>query len=247
MMFKGRVTVITGASRGIGREIALLLAGEGSDLLLVARGSGALEETRQECAEKGVRVEALSLDLADPAGVEREIGEGVKKMLRVDHLVNNAGITRDGLLMRMKLQDWETVMAVNLTAAFLVTRAVVPAMVRARYGRIVNISSVVGLMGNPGQANYCASKAGLLGFTYALARELSTRNITVNAIAPGFIDTRMTAAMPGPARDSLLSQIPLRRLGTPRDVAEGVRFLLGEHAAYITGAVLNISGGLHMD
>jgi len=141
----------------------------------------------------------------------------------------------------------DSVLAINLTAAFLITRAVVPLMLKARYGRIVNISSVVGMMGNPGQSNYCASKAGIIGFTLSLARELASRNITVNAVAPGFIDTAMTAAMPAAARETLLSQIPLGRMGVPRDVAEGVRFLLGEGASYITGTVLNISGGLHME
>lgn len=244
---KGRTTIVTGASRGIGRAIAELLAEEGSDLLLIARGSEALAQTRDACEAKGVRAAALPLDLGDPDAVERELPGAVRDLPRVDALVNNAGVTRDGLLMRMKREDWDAVLGVNLTAAFLVTRAVVPAMVRARYGRIVNIGSVVGRMGNPGQANYCASKAGLLGFTFALARELASRNITVNAVTPGFIETEMTAAMPGPARESLLSQIPLRRMGTPRDVAEGVRFLLGEGASYVTGTVLNISGGLHMD
>ncbi len=244
---KGRVTVITGASRGIGREIALLLAEEGSDLLLVARGTEALEETRRACAEKGVRANALPLDLGDPPSVEARIGEAIRGLPRVDHLVNNAGATRDGLLLRMKREDWEAVLAVNLTSAFLMTRAVAGSMVRARYGRIVNISSVVGIMGNPGQANYCASKAGLFGFTFSLARELASRGITVNAVAPGFIDTGMTAALPEPAREALLSRIPLRRMGTAREVAQGVRFLLGEGAGYITGAVLNISGGLHME
>jgi len=244
---KGRVSVITGASRGIGREIALLLAEEGSDLLLVARGSDALEETRGACAEKGVRADVLPVDLADPHAAEARIGEAIRGLPRVDHLINNAGATRDGLLLRMKREDWDAVLAVNLTSAFLMTRAVAPSMVRARYGRIVNISSVVGLMGNPGQANYCASKAGLFGFTFSLARELASRGITVNAVAPGFIDTGMTAALAESARETLLSRIPLRRMGTAREVAQGVGFLLGEGAGYITGAVLNISGGLHME
>ena len=247
MSLKGKVTMLTGSSGGIGREIARLLAEEGSDLVLVDRGTPALEEVRRECAEKGVRTEAIPLDLADPAAAERGISEAFRGIPRVDHLVNNAGTTRDSLLMRMKREDWDDVLAVNLTAVFLITRAVVPSMLKARYGRIVNISSVVGMMGNPGQANYCASKAGLIGFTFSLARELASRNITVNAVAPGFIDTAMTAAMPPAAREVLLSQIPLGRMGTPRDVAEGVRFLLGEGASYITGAVLNISGGLHME
>ena len=242
-----RVALITGASRGIGREIALLLAGDGTDVLLVSRESEDLERTRRECSAKGVRAEAWPLDLADTTLLEKGIAEGVQRAGRVDYLVNNAGVTRDGLLVRMKREDWDRVLSVNLTAAFVVTRAVVPLMMKARSGRIVNISSVVGLMGNPGQANYCASKAGLIGFTFSLARELASRNITVNAVAPGFIETAMTAELTASAKDALLSQVPLRRMGTPRDVAEGVRFLLGESSSYITGTVLNISGGLHME
>jgi 3-oxoacyl-[acyl-carrier protein] reductase len=247
MSFKGRVTLVTGASRGIGREIALLLAASGSDLLLVARASGDLERTCQECAASGVRAEALALDLADTASLEAGIQQGVERFGRVDHLVNNAGMTRDSLLVRMKRQDWDAVLSVNLTAAFVVTKCVVPFMMKARYGRIVSVSSVVALMGNPGQANYCASKAGLIGFTHSLARELASRNITVNAVAPGFIETAMTADLPPAAREALLSQVPLRRLGTARDVAESVRFLLSEEAGYVTGTVLNVSGGLHME
>ena len=242
-----RVALITGASRGIGREIALRLAQDGTELVLVSRPSEELERTRQECAAAGVRAESWPLDLADTAALEKGISEGLQRIGRVDYLVNNAGVTRDGLLVRMKREDWEKVFAVNLTAAFLVTRGVVPSMMKAREGRIVNISSVVGLMGNAGQANYCASKAGLIGFTLALARELAPRNITVNAVAPGFIETSMTADLSSEAKAALLSQVPLRRMGTPRDVAEGVRFLLSGSASYITGTVLNISGGLHME
>ena len=247
MSFEGRVTLVTGASRGIGREIARMLAASGSDLLLVARASADLDRTAQECAAAGVRAEVLALDLADHAVLESGIQEGIQRFGRLDHLVNNAGMTRDGLLVRMKRQDWDAVLSVNLTAAFVVTKCVVPLMMKARYGRIVNVSSVVALMGNPGQVNYCASKAGLIGFTHSLARELASRNITVNAVAPGFIETAMTADLPPAAREALLSQVPLRRLGTPKDVAEGVRFLLSEEAGYVTGTVLNVSGGLHME
>jgi 3-oxoacyl-[acyl-carrier protein] reductase len=247
MSLKGKVTMVTGASGGIGREIARILAEDGSDLVLLDRKIPALDEVRDACAGKGVRAEAVPIDLSDPAEAERALSEALRGIPRVDHLVNNAGITRDSLLMRMKREDWDAVLAVNLTAVFLITRAVVPSMLKARYGRIVNIASVVGMMGNPGQANYCASKAGIIGFTLSLARELASRNITVNAVAPGFIDTAMTAAMTPAAREALLSQVPLGRMGVPTDVAEGVRFLLGEGASYITGTVLNISGGLHME
>ncbi len=246
MSLKGKVTLLTGASGGIGREIARLLAGDGSDLVLVDLGIPALEEIRKDIESMGVRVEAVPLDFGSSAEAERAISAAIGKIPRVDHLVNNAGITRDGLLMRMKKEDWDSVMAVNLTAAFLLTRAVVPSMLKARYGRIVNIASVVGMMGNPGQANYCASKAGIIGFTLSIARELASRNVTVNAVSPGFIDTAMTKAMPPAAREILLSQIPLGRMGTPGDVAQAVRFLLGEGASYITGTVVNVSGGLHM-
>lgn len=242
-----KTALVTGASRGIGREIALLLAADGTDLFLISRASEDLERTRTECAALGVRAEAWPLDLANLAALEAGVSERVRQAGRVDFLVNNAGVTRDGLLVRMKREDWETVLSVNLTAAFLVTKAVVPTMMKARAGRIVNISSIVGLMGNPGQANYCASKAGLIGFTLAMARELAPRNITVNAVAPGFIETAMTADLAPAAKEALLSQVPLRRMGTSRDVAEGVRFLLSDAAAYITGTVLNISGGLHME
>jgi 3-oxoacyl-[acyl-carrier protein] reductase len=242
-----KVALITGASRGIGREIALQLAGDGTDVVLVSRPSEDLERTRQECAAAGVRAESWPLDLGDTAALEKGVSEGMQKIGKVDYLVNNAGVTRDGLLVRMKREDWDRVFAVNLTAAFLVTKGVVPSMMKARAGRIVNISSVVGLMGNAGQVNYCASKAGLIGFSLALARELAPRNITVNAVAPGFIETSMTAELPAPAKEALLSQVPLRRMGTARDVAEGVRFLLSDAASYITGTVLNISGGLHME
>ena len=235
----GRVSMITGASRGIGRGIALTLASRGSDLVLLSRNKGDLDKVAAECSERGVRCQVFSLDLSDA-------GEAVKAFGRVDHLVNNAGITADGLLMRMKREDWERVLTVNLTGAFEMTRAVLPGMVRARYGRIVNISSVVGLMGNPGQANYCAAKAGLVGFTKSLAREVASRSVTVNAVAPGFIDTEMTRTIQPEARDRMTGVIPLGRLGTPEDIAAGVAYLLSPGAAYVTGEVLNISGGLYM-
>jgi 3-oxoacyl-[acyl-carrier protein] reductase len=242
----GRVSLVTGASRGIGRAIALALADRGSDLILAARRKEDLEAVAKDCEAKGVRTRAVPIDLAETASIGAGAGQALKEFGHLDHLVNNAGVTGDGLLLRMKREDWDRVLTVNLTGAFEMTRAVLPVMVRARYGRIVNISSVVALMGNPGQANYCAAKAGLIGFTKALAREVASRSVTVNAVAPGFIDTEMTRALPGEARDRMAGLIPLGRLGTPEDVAAGVAFLLGPGAAYITGEVLNISGGLYM-
>ena len=243
---KDRVTFVTGATRGIGRGIALALAARGSDLVLAGRRREDLETVAAECEKQGVRCRAFPMDLMEAASIAAWAGEAMKAFGRVDHLVNNAGITADGLLLRMKREDWDRVLTVNLTGAFEMTRAVLPAMVRARYGRIVNISSVVGLMGNPGQTNYCAAKAGLVGFTKSLAREVASRSITVNAVAPGFIDTEMTRALPPDARDRMSGLIPLGRLGTPADVAAAVTFLLSPGAGYMTGEVLNVSGGLYM-
>jgi 3-oxoacyl-[acyl-carrier protein] reductase len=243
---QGRVSLVTGASRGIGRAIALELARRGSALVMAARQEGALEAAAAECRATGAEVHAVAIDVGDGASVKAGVERALAATGRLDHLVNNAGVTGDGLLMRMKREEWDRVVKVNLTGAFEMTRAVLPAMIRARYGRIVNISSVVGLMGNAGQANYCAAKAGLIGLTKSLAREVASRQITVNAVAPGFIETDMTRAIAAAARDALIGQIPLERLGTPDDVASGVAFLLGPGGAYITGEVLNISGGLYM-
>ena len=189
---------------------------------------------------------ALVIDVSAGASVKAGVERALAAAGRLDHLVNNAGVTGDGLMIRMKREEWDRVLQTNLSGAFEVTRAVLPAMIRARYGRIVNISSVVGLMGNAGQTNYCAAKAGLIGLTKSLAREVASRQITVNAVAPGFIETDMTRAIAAPARETMVGRIPLERLGTPDDVAAGVAFLLGPGGAYITGEVLNISGGLYM-
>ncbi len=241
-----RVSLVTGASRGIGRAIALHLAEAGSDLALVARGREGLDETASACAALGVRAHIAPLDIADSAAVREGVETILKEMGRIDHLVNNAGVVADGLLLRMKREQWDRVIQVNLGGAFDMTRAVLPAMVRARYGRIVNISSVVALMGNPGQSNYCAAKAGLIGLTKSLAREVASRKITVNAVAPGFIETDMTRDLSPEARQRMAALIPLDRLGTPDDVAAAVGFLLGPGGAYVTGEVLNVSGGLYM-
>ncbi len=242
----GRVSLVTGASSGIGKAAALLLAARGSDLVVTARRSHDLELVAGACEAQGVRARAIPMDVADPESVAAGVAQALQVFGRIDHLVNNAGVAADGLLLRMRRRDWDRVIQVNLTGAYEVTRATLPAMIKARHGRIVNISSVVGLMGNPGQANYCAAKAGLVGFTKSLAREVASRGITVNAVAPGFIDTDMTRRMGQEARARMAELIPLQRLGTPEDVAAGIAFLIGPGGAYITGEVMNISGGLYM-
>jgi 3-oxoacyl-[acyl-carrier protein] reductase len=243
---EGRVSLVTGASRGIGRAVAIALARRGSTVVLAARNAAALEETAAACRAHGATAHLQAIDVADPSSVKEGVARAIEAAGHIDHLVNNAGVTGDALVMRMKREDWDRVVATNLGGAFEMIRAVLPGMVRARYGRIVNITSVVALMGNPGQANYCAAKAGLIGLTKSLAREVASRSITVNAVAPGFIDTDMTRAIAPEARERLTAQIPLARLGAAEDVAEGVAFLLGPGASYITGEVLNISGGLYM-
>ena len=243
---EGRVSLVTGASRGIGRAVAVDLARRGSALALAARTATALEETAALCRAEGVEAHPVLLDLGDPASIEAGIKAALAACGRIDHLVNNAGVTADGLVLRMRRDAWEKVIGTNLTGAFEVTRAVLPGMVRARYGRVVNISSVVALMGNPGQANYCAAKAGLIGLTKSLAREVASRRITVNAVAPGFIDTDMTRSLTEDQRAAMASQIPLGRIGKPEEVAAAVGFLIGPGGDYITGEVLNVSGGLYM-
>jgi 3-oxoacyl-[acyl-carrier protein] reductase len=242
----GKVTLITGASRGIGRAIALACGERGSDLLLAARAPATLGVVAEECAARGVRVRVVPLDLSEAGSVRSALEGAVAIFGRIDHLVNNAGVTGDGLLVRMKREEWDRVLNVNLGGAFEASRAVLPAMIKARYGRIVNVSSVVALMGNPGQTNYCAAKAGLIGLTKSLAREVASRQITVNAVAPGLIDTEMTRAIPDGAREKMIAQIPAGRLGTPEDVAAAVTYLLSPSSGYVTGTVLNVSGGLYM-
>jgi len=242
----GRVALVTGGSRGIGEGIATRLAAAGAEVVLTARTIGAAEKVAESIRADGGKASGLALDISDPASVEACVGEVLAKHEKIDILVNNAGITRDNLLMRMKADDWESVISTNLGGTYRMCRAVVPKMVRARYGRIVNITSVVGTLGNPGQANYAATKAGVEAFSRSLARELASRNITVNNVAPGFIDTDMTRALDEKQRDALLSQIPLGRLGTPQDVADAVAFLVGSGAGYVTGVTLHVNGGMHM-
>ncbi|MGD0920998.1 MAG: 3-oxoacyl-[acyl-carrier-protein] reductase [Terriglobia bacterium] len=246
MNLEGRVALVTGAAQGIGRAIALALAEAGAD---VAGGDVALEKLQgvaKEIEALGRKTLALHLDVSSPDSVKEAVDKTLEAFGKIDILVNNAGITKDNLIMRMKPEDWDLVLRVNLNGAFHCTRAVLPGMVKQRYGRIINIASVVAQAGNPGQANYIASKAGIIGLTKAVASEVGSRNITVNAIAPGFIATAMTENLPEAVRQRMLSLIPLGRMGTDRDIAHGVRFLASEEASYITGHVLNINGGMYM-
>jgi 3-oxoacyl-[acyl-carrier protein] reductase len=245
-MPKDRVAVVTGASRGIGRSIALALAAKGATIVAVDMDQAATDAIVAELQAAGTKALAVVGNVTVPADVERMIDAAAEAFGRVDILVNNAGITRDGLLMRMKDEDWDAVLNVNLKGAFLCTRAAFKIMSKQRYGRIINIASVVGQMGNAGQANYCASKAGLIGLTKSNARELAKRSITVNAVAPGFIATAMTDALSDKVRDELTAQIPLERLGSADDIANAVVFLASEASAYITGHVLSVNGGMYM-
>jgi 3-oxoacyl-[acyl-carrier protein] reductase len=244
MELENKVAFITGARRGIGRAIALELAAAGADCVLIART--APEELAQEISAKGRRALALAVDVADAEACENAIKQTVKELGGIDILINNAGINDDGLLMRMKEEQWQRVLDVNLNGAFYCAKAALRPMLKSGSGRIINISSVVGQMGNAGQANYAASKAGLIGFTKSLAKEVGTRGITANAIAPGFISTDMTHVMSEEVKAALLAQIPMGTLGEPEDVAKLALFLASPAARYITGQVMNVDGGLVM-
>ena len=244
--FENRVALVTGASRGIGAAIARRLASEGATVIAAARTADALERVVEEIRGAGGAASAAALDLSDPASIEAAARSAIAAHGEVHVLVNNAGVTEDNLILRMSRDAWDKVLATNLTGVFLLTQAIVKSMVRKRYGRIVNVTSVVGLMGNAGQANYAASKAGLIGLTKSVARELASRNVTCNAVAPGFIATAMTDKMTDDAKAKLSGEIPLERLGTPEDVAAAVAYLASEEASYVTGTVLNVSGGLYM-
>jgi 3-oxoacyl-[acyl-carrier protein] reductase len=242
----GRVAIVTGGSRGIGLAVASLLAEDGAAVVLSGRDAGRLARASNEIEALGGTVLGVVADAASRADVDRLVDTAKERFSRIDILVNNAGMTRDGLLLRMKDADWDEVLQVNLRGAFLALRAVAKAMVRQKSGRIINIASTAGAMGNAGQVNYAAAKAGLIGMTKAAARELAHWGILVNAVAPGLIDTDMTAVVPAEARETLLAQVPLKRIGTGRDVAEMVRFLAGDGAAYVTGQVFHVNGGLYM-
>jgi len=244
--FAGKAALVTGGSRGIGAAIAATLGAAGAHVIVAARGLGGAEEAAARIREAGGSAEGVALDISRDDQVQEMLPGLVKAHGTIPLLVNNAGITRDNLLLRMKKEEWDDVVGTNLTGIYRVCRALVPAMVRARYGRIVNITSVSGRIGNPGQVNYAAAKAGIEGFTRSLARELAGRNVTVNCVAPGFIDTDMTRALTEEQRGKLLEQVPMHRLGTPGDVAAAVGFLLGEGAAYITGITLDVNGGMYM-
>jgi len=241
-----RTALITGASRGIGRACALALSEAGARVALAARNTEQLEELAGQIRGQGREAFVVPLDLASPESIREAAGKVTKEFGPILILVNNAGITKDGLALRMKKADWDTVLATNLTGAFLMSQQVLQGMMRERWGRIIYISSVVGEMGNPGQANYVASKAGLIGLTKSLAQEMGSRNITVNAVAPGFIETDMTHGLSQELKDKMLANIPLRRMGKAEDVAGAVTFLASEAAAYITGHVLDVNGGIYM-
>jgi 3-oxoacyl-[acyl-carrier protein] reductase len=245
-MPKGKVAVITGASRGIGKSIALALAAQGATIVAMDMDQVTTDAAVAEFQAQGVKALAVVGNVTVTADVERMIDSAVEAFGRVDILVNNAGITRDGLIVRMKDDDWDAVLNVNLKGAFLCTRTAFKVMSKQRYGRIINIASIVGQMGNAGQANYCASKAGLIGLTKSNAREMAKRNVTVNAVAPGFIATAMTDALSDKVREELAAQIPLERLGSADDIANAVVFLASEASAYITGQVLAVNGGMYM-
>lgn len=245
-MMKDKVVVVTGASRGIGRAIATKMAADGAKVVVSARSADALDNLVSEIREQGGDAISVPTDISSTADVDSLFGAAVEAFGRVDVLVNNAGITRDNLLVRMKDADWDAVLDTNLKGAFLCTRAAAKIMGKQRVGRIVNISSVVGEMGNAGQANYCASKAGLIGLTKSVARELAKRNVTVNAITPGFIVTDMTDVLSEKVKESLLGQIPLGRFGEAEDIVSAVMFLASDQAAYITGQVLGVNGGMYM-
>lgn len=246
MRLANKVAVVTGGSRGIGYTIARKFASEGASVVVAGRNYESVRAAAGELEKLGAASMAVQCDVALRDEAEQLVSLTIERFGRIDILVNNAGITRDRLILRMSESDWDSVMAVNLKGVFNCTKAVAKAMLRQRYGRIINITSVVGLLGNIGQANYAASKAGVIGFTKAVARELASRGVTVNSIAPGFIETKMTEDLPESAKEAFMSRIPLGRAGTPEDVANAALFLASDEAAYITGQVICVDGGMAM-
>ena len=247
MLLDGKTALVTGASRGIGRAIAIRLASEGAAVAINYAGNvKAAEEVKAVIEAAGGRAMLVQADVADSTAVDAMIKAVIEAFGQIDILVNNAGITRDGLLMRMKEEDWHAVINTNLKGIFHCTKAVSKLMMKKRYGRIVNMASVVGLIGNAGQSNYAAAKAGVIGFSKSMARELASRGITVNMVAPGFIDTDMTAVLPDKVREAMVADIPLGKIGTPENVADAVVFLVSDQASYITGQTINVDGGMVM-
>ncbi len=246
MIFQDRISLVTGASQGIGESIARELAREGATVILVDIQKAKLETVAQTIAAEGGRADVYEADVTKSGQAAAVVEAVLKGRGRIDHLINNAGITRDNLFIRMKEEEWDAVIGVNLKGVYNFTKAVIRPMISARYGRIVNLSSVAGLMGNAGQTNYAASKAGLIGFTKSLARETASRNVTVNCVAPGYIATPMTTNLPETVKKMFLDIIPMGRFGEPADVARAVRFLCSDDAAYITGQIINVNGGMYM-
>ena len=246
MQLKDRVSLITGGARGIGREIALAFAREGSDIVICDVNQDALAATRKEIEALGRRAETFVVDVTNLSQVDEMVNKTLDKFQKIDILINNAGITRDALIVRMSEQEFDSVIAVNLKGTFNCTKALAKVMMKQRYGKIVSIASIIGIMGNAGQANYAASKAGIIGITKSVAKELASRNVNVNAIAPGFIETDMTAKLPENVKSQMLSYIPLNRFGKASDVAELAMFLASDASSYITGQVIKIDGGMVM-
>lgn len=246
MNLSGKVALVTGAAQGIGREIALALATDGADVAVCDVNLDAAQKTAIEIQSLGRKALAVKADVSSFSDVTAMVDKAAQELGRIDILVNNAGITRDGLILRMKEEDWDLVLNINLKGAFNCTKAALKYMTKQRSGTIINIASIVGAMGNAGQANYVASKAGMIGLTKTIAREYANRGITSNAVAPGFIDTAMTQALPENVRQELAKQIPMGKLGTPQDVANAVRFLASPWASYITGQVIHVNGGMYM-
>lgn len=246
-MSENKVALITGATRGIGKQIALELAANGFDIAVNYRSmQDGMDELKKEIESNNVKCEFVKADVANFEECEQMVKETIEKLGRIDVLVNNAGIIKDGLLMRMKKEDFEAVIDINLTGTFNVTRNVIPYMIKQKSGRIINMASVVGVVGNSGQTNYSASKAGIIGFTKSLAKEVASRNILVNAIAPGFIDTDMTSVLSDSVKENINTQIPLKRMGSAKEIAKVAKFLSSEDSAYITGQVINVDGGMVM-